>query len=297
MSKIKYVILLLAASLFCIQCQNSGSSLKTESGYDYVKTFDGKGKKPVKGDFVFFEMDILDDQGKVLQSMRNLPQLPSLQIPEDGKGPNQPNPLVEMLSAGSVGDSLELIIPKDSMPSAGAQFGDVAHFVYKVNIKEIEDKNSYAEKMAKKQEEDRVKGEAARARESEVADFIKETLAKYKKGSLPGLQKLPSGLEYVIHEEGSGELTPVGDPIEAHYYGVVKDDGSMFDNSFSKGRTFSFTLGRGEVIKGWDEGMALIKKGGGKGTLFIPYEMAYGESGRPPRIPAKADLVFYVEIL
>ena len=69
----------------------------------------------------------------------------------------------------------------------------------------------------------------------------------------------------------------------------------MFDNSFSRGEPFVFPLGAGQVIKGWDEGLALLPKGT-KATLFIPYELGYGETGSPPSIPPRSELIFYVEV-
>jgi FKBP-type peptidyl-prolyl cis-trans isomerase len=69
----------------------------------------------------------------------------------------------------------------------------------------------------------------------------------------------------------------------------------MFDNSFQRGQTFPFTLGQNQVIKGWDEGIALLNKGA-KAFLFIPGALGYGEAGSPPVIPANAELVFYVEL-
>ena len=72
-------------------------------------------------------------------------------------------------------------------------------------------------------------------------------------------------------------------------------DGKMFDTSFRMGRPYTFTVGRGEVIRGWDLGIPLLKKGG-TAALFIPYTLAYGEAGKPPSIPEKSDLMFYVEL-
>jgi len=93
---------------------------------------------------------------------------------------------------------------------------------------------------------------------------------------------------------GSGAKGENGKKAEVHYYGVDVD-GKMFDNSYRSGRTFSFTVGRGEVIRGWDLGIPLLNEGG-NATLYIPYNLAYGEAGRPPSIPAKADLIFHVAL-
>jgi peptidylprolyl isomerase len=86
-----------------------------------------------------------------------------------------------------------------------------------------------------------------------------------------------------------------GNKVKVHYSGYLLD-GSLFDSSVERGQPIEFTLGRGQVIKGWDEGIALLHKGQ-KGQLIIPYKLAYGENGRPPVIPAKSVLIFDVELV
>ena len=81
-----------------------------------------------------------------------------------------------------------------------------------------------------------------------------------------------------------------------HYYGVLKSNGNMFDNSWRRGSPFKFALGQGQVIRGWDEGVALLNKGA-KATIILPYNLGYGEAGSPPSIPARSDLIFYIEVL
>ena len=102
-------------------------------------------------------------------------------------------------------------------------------------------------------------------------------------------------MKYVIHEEGTGAKAEAGKTVSVNYFGALISDGTRFDDSFSRGDEFSFPLGAGQVIPGWDEGIALLKEGS-KASFFIPYTLAYGEAGSPPVIPAKADLMFYVEL-
>jgi FKBP-type peptidyl-prolyl cis-trans isomerase len=68
----------------------------------------------------------------------------------------------------------------------------------------------------------------------------------------------------------------------------------MFDNSYQRGTPFRFPVGQGQVIQGWDEALQLMPKGS-EAIFFIPFELAYGAAGRPPQIPEKAMLVFYIE--
>jgi len=96
--------------------------------------------------------------------------------------------------------------------------------------------------------------------------------------------------------EGALGPPPNGNEVEAHYTGTLVSDGSKFDSSRDRGKPFKFTLGIGQVIKGWDEGFASMKVGE-KAMLKVRYDYAYGETGSPPTIPAKADLFFDVELL
>ena len=109
-------------------------------------------------------------------------------------------------------------------------------------------------------------------------------------------RKLPSGLRYVVRAQGTGDATPkVGEEVIAHYDGRLLD-GTPFDSSHRKGAPFTFRIGTGAVIAGWDEAFRTMKRGE-KRTLIIPHWLAYGEKGRPPTIPPKATLVFDVELL
>lgn len=98
----------------------------------------------------------------------------------------------------------------------------------------------------------------------------------------------------VLHE-GVGVEAKAGDTVEVHYTGTL-EDGSKFDSSLDRGQPFSFPLGAGMVIRGWDEGVVGMKVGE-KVRLTIPSELGYGEHGYPPVIPANATLVFEVELL
>ncbi|KAI4374419.1 hypothetical protein MLD38_012416 [Melastoma candidum] len=104
------------------------------------------------------------------------------------------------------------------------------------------------------------------------------------------------GLKKKLIKEGEGWETPEnGDEVEVHYTGTLLD-GTKFDSSRDRGTPFKFTLGQGQVIKGWDQGIKTMKKG--ENAVFtIPPGLAYGESGSPPTIPPNATLQFDVELL
>ena len=103
-----------------------------------------------------------------------------------------------------------------------------------------------------------------------------------------------SGLKYVDLVEGTGPTPQLGQTVVVHYTGTLQN-GTKFDSSLDKGRPFSFPIGRGSVIKGWDEGLMTMKVGG-KRRLTIPPKLGYGAQSQP-NIPANSTLIFDVEML
>ena len=104
-----------------------------------------------------------------------------------------------------------------------------------------------------------------------------------------------SGLKYVVLNEGTGAAPKTGQTVVVHYTGTL-EDGTKFDSSRDRGQPFSFKLGVGQVIKGWDEGLSTMKVGDRR-QLTIPPELGYGARGAGGTIPPNATLVFDVELL
>ncbi|HLP42969.1 MAG TPA: peptidylprolyl isomerase [Fibrobacteria bacterium] len=116
---------------------------------------------------------------------------------------------------------------------------------------------------------------------------MKELLAKAK--------ATPSGLKYVVTKPGAGPKPQAGNTITVHYTGKL-EDGTVFDSSHKRNQPATFKIGVGMVIPGWDEALLDMAKGESR-TLIIPYNLAYGEQGRPPVIPPRATLIFDVDLL
>jgi peptidylprolyl isomerase len=95
---------------------------------------------------------------------------------------------------------------------------------------------------------------------------------------------------------GTGPEAKAGDSVTVNYVGVLYKGGKEFDSSWKRNEPFTFTLGKGQVIQGWDQGVAGMKVGGRR-ELIIPAELAYGKRGSPPTIPPSAALVFVVDLL
>lgn len=117
--------------------------------------------------------------------------------------------------------------------------------------------------------------------------FLAENKAK------PGVTTLPSGLQYVILKEGTGEKPTINSKVKTHYHGTLID-GTVFDSSVERGEPISFPVSG--VIKGWTEALQLMPVGS-KWKLFIPSELAYGERQAGPKIGPGSALVFEVELL
>ncbi|OAV42721.1 FKBP-type peptidyl-prolyl cis-trans isomerase [Lewinella sp. 4G2] len=134
-----------------------------------------------------------------------------------------------------------------------------------------------------------------KARRQEVLAYAESVRADYQSGELEP-KRTTGGLGYLIHERGEGRQLLRGERAQVLYVGMLSRTGEVFDENFSSGRPFSFHLGTGEVIGGWDIGIGLLRRGD-RATLFIPPALGYGSDGYPPEIPGGAELLFYVELV
>lgn len=134
--------------------------------------------------------------------------------------------------------------------------------------------------------------EAKAKSEEEYKDYFMELITE-----IDGKAKqTDSGLAYIIEDEGDQAKIPSkGDLVKLHYTGKFLY-GEEFDSSKKRGKPLTFSYKEMSLIKGFDEGVGLVGEGG-KITLYIPYFLAYGKNGRPPKIPPYADLIFEIEIL
>jgi peptidylprolyl isomerase len=117
--------------------------------------------------------------------------------------------------------------------------------------------------------------------------------------SAQNLTSMPSGLKFKDEVVGTGPAPKAGQSVRVHYTGWLDQNGQKgkkFDSSRDRGEPFSFKLGAGQVIAGWDQGVATMKTGG-KRTLIIPPDLGYGTRGAGGVIPPNATLIFEVELL
>jgi FKBP-type peptidyl-prolyl cis-trans isomerase len=195
-------------------------------------------------------------------------------------------PLYKALQIIKEGDSILVKIPtktlfdesfKSPVPPSLNPEGEITFYLGLQKIQTQEEMQAEAMMRGEKQ------------REEDIA-----ILDQYLSENSISAQSTESGLRYVIDVEGSGDHPVPGDNVKVHYTGALLD-GTTFDSSVGKD-PIEIVIGRGQVIPGWDEGILLLSPGG-KGTLYIPSVLAYGERGYGAAIPPNSILKFDVELV
>ena len=281
--------------LFNIGCK-SGPSSKTTNGFDYKIINDQAGTAIQVGDYAYFHYSVYDGE-KLLFDSRANKEFAKVKMDSIVKtDPKNAQPITELISLMSAGDSgivYQKLSPefkqKLQLPETSTELK------FCVTLNEVKTAAQYEEEEKIKAEKQKAKAAAGQARLVEIEATMKTVLADYKSGKNKSVVKTtPSGLKYIIHKEGEGANFASGNDVTVNYYGILASNGTKFDDSWSRGEPFTFVLGKGQVIPGWDEGVALMKKGGAA-TLFIPAKLGYGDQGAGTAIPPGAELVFYIE--
>lgn len=296
----RYLFCLLVAGFLLTGCQSDGSSevITSENGTRYsLFTGDRTGELAKMGEYVYFHASMMTERDSIMFGTRDNggePQL--LQIKElDTSGP-QVSPIEDVLALMAQGDSAVVRVNMDQFPSKPPGLENDSVLLYTIVVTEIVDEETYTARLSEDQRKAKEAAEVILAREDEMLAFASEVHKDYVAGNLDGeLKTTESGLKYIVHQEGEGPQAEAGKGIEVQYIGTLVADGSVFDQSFGRGVALPFVLGQGQVIPGWDEGIALLKEGG-RATLFIPSELAYGARGAGADIPPNSELAFYVEL-
>ncbi len=208
--------------------------------------------------------------------------------------PKYKGDLMEGLAKLAEGDSAQFILPADSFmyKTAGAQVlpdfirsGD--EILFCVRLLDLIPKAEFEERqrieMQKQMEDMSAKSAAEKTNRDEY--LLKNGITQ---------QPTASGLTVIMEQEGTGPKPQTGQKVTVHYSGYLTN-GNKFDSSVDRGEPFSFTLGKGQVIKGWDEGIAMLSAGA-KAKLIIPSSIGYGGRGMGS-IPAFSTLIFDVELI
>lgn len=292
----KYLIFTLSISLMFSCAQSSdGDKVLTASGYEVLMHKNSGGQKIVEGDYVYFNVDIVDDKEKLIQTLRNAPELPVVQIPQGAANQPSDNPVMEALLLASVGDSLSIILPIDSIPMVTPEMEGAEFIKYNIAVIESIGQETFSQRLDAQKLEEEAKMKTIKEQEADKAGLSLDLLNQLNEGKFDDKIITDStGLKYVILEEGSGPIAKSGQLVETSYFGYLRN-GESFDNSYKRGMAYPVQLGRNGVIAGWEIGLQKLNKGT-KALLIVPYELGYGEQGSPPFIPARSELIFYIEV-
>lgn len=269
------------------KADNNWAGETLESGLYFNKIKSGTGRKVKEGMFLNFDFEIRHLDGLLVYSSieANHPGVFEYGKPFDTQG------LMEAMGMMKQGDEVELIIPSALAFGEAGRPGMIDPFTplhYFIRLNSVKTKaESEAEAEAKRKNDAALK-EAARLQEASI-------LAKYIADNEITVEPTASGLYFVPIVEGEGEQAVAGNKVKVHYSGTLLD-GTKFDSSVDRNEPFEFTLGQGQVIKGWDEGIAMLKVGG-KATLIIPSNLAYGERQAGAVIKPYSPLKFEVELI
>lgn len=285
---------LFAALSFVITGCNSGSGKypgydQTETGLYYKFHNQNEGDKAVAGDMMTLVMVYRTEDSTLFDSQMS-PSPMKLPLIE----PEFPGDIYEALAMLTVGDSVTFIVSADSFFLKTARYPKLPAFVdsasmlyFDVKVEDIQSKADYEQDQQQARQEQEAKaGELKAESEKELQEYLKENNIT--------VQPTESGLYYIEIKKGKGPKVVPDKTVIVHYKGTFLD-GEKFDSSYDRGEPLEFPIGKGSVIPGWDEGIAMMNVGG-KAKLIIPYYLAYGEQGRGP-IPPFATLVFEVELV
>lgn len=276
-------------------CGNETNVRTTPSGYDYEFLHDEPGPVVEPGQIVHFWTTVLMGPDSLLYSSRANGGKPmTLQIPVDAqRRADDIAPVQDVLSYASVGDSVRLVYPVDSLQNKVPGVPEGSSLNYDLVVVQIMSVEEYQEYL-KRDSQPSSSGEEDKNWEQIVGDSVRSYHARYVSGELDDrIVRTASGLGYIMTEAGEpGTRAVEGDLVKAHYYGVLAESGAPFDNSLGRNQTFDFTLGAREAIDGWDEMFRLLNKNG-SAIIFVPSDLAYGSQGYGA-IPPDADLIFFV---
>ena len=273
-------------SVMLLSCDQNPSFLgytRTETGLYYKKITEGTGNPVQMGDIIHPRLAYYINDS-LLFTTTALPERAIDQVHES----LFPGDIYEAFAMMHVGDSMSFMISADSTFKKQFRAVELPPYIkpgdflrWEVTIDDAMSQAAYTQKMQEEQ--------AALAQKSQ-----EEFEAYLAANGVKEENRHGSGIYYVCTKKGRGPKPGFKKEVKVHYTGKLLD-GTVFDSSVERGEPIAFPLGVGRVIKGWDEGIALMTKGE-KGILYIPFDLAYGTRDNGP-IPAYSNLVFEVELV
>jgi FKBP-type peptidyl-prolyl cis-trans isomerase len=291
MNKLIVSSMVLLSAMQQVNAQNKGFK-KLPSGLEYNMVVDAPSKTTAKeGSYITMHIRTIANDSSLFDSYKMNNNEP---VPAQIQKPSFNGDVMEGLAMMSAGDSAIFRTTADSV-FRGGQFPPFVKSGDKVNfyVKMIS--------VQSKAEHDKAEMDAA-SKQNGIDDMM---IQDYIKTNKLKAVKTASGLYYIMTNKGTGENAKPGQDVTMNYTGKLLD-GTLFDSNiepkFGHVSPFTFKLGAGQVIKGWDEGIALLNKGA-KATLLIPSPLAYGSrsmpgnQNNPKGIPANSILIFDVEMV
>ncbi|MEM1322221.1 MAG: FKBP-type peptidyl-prolyl cis-trans isomerase [Bacteroidota bacterium] len=276
---------LLLPLLLLFACSKKGNFQYTKSGYFYTHHIKNEGTKPKVGDQIFYHQTVFKNDSLLLSTYYLMRPRKTILPPPDSI-PNPAPPDYEALQLMAAGDSLTIYQTLDTFKNLPPGVSNKDTFIYHLKLFDIKNKELVDAELA-----------VLKAREQSVGDSLRQFIRDFKDQKLADqLKTEESGLQYIVHDRGKGREINGGEWLDVHYSGFLMEEETSFENTFQEARPIVFRIGRGQVIAGWEEMLPKLSVGG-KATVYVPYTLAYGEAGRSPDIPERADLVFFVEIV
>jgi FKBP-type peptidyl-prolyl cis-trans isomerase FkpA len=279
----KLSVAMLAASML-VGCNKNKIEVK-EGVKIQFHSHDDKAKKVKEGDIISFLIRIKTGSDSLLQE-----QVDVSKPARDMVGPTGQDGYKGSLRDGlrllSLGDSATIYVPVDSIGKSGQQLPPFlkkgTDIKYTIKVLKVQSKAEFEKVMAAEQAKAKVESEARKAQ-------LPQLMADYVKKSGMAFKTTPSGLQYSVQREGTGDSPQNGFTCKCNYVGKFLD-GKIFDQNKN------MDMPIGGMIPGFNEALMMMKKGG-KTTFLIPPAIGYGEQGQPPVIPGNSPLVFEVELL
>lgn len=255
---------------------------KKEFWYEWVGK-DQHAPKPQVGEEV--RIDYTLQKGAVVLDNSYQNAYPILvQIPEA----RYDNFFTKALKLMAEGDSLRVLIPANTVPELLGVYArefedeDLVTFTYKMH--RIKDLATLNQEIVKEQ-----------AYLDSIRTTVPGLITKFKAGELENVQETPSGLSYLIFDQGKDTKASNGDVVSMHYI-CFSPEGKIVDDSYTNMLPLTFNIGTQSLIEGWSHGASLLGQGG-KALLFIPPNLAYGSQGNGTVIPPNSLVVFYIEMM
>lgn len=283
-------------------CSNGDEYKTTKSGLSYKFHIENsEGSKPNIGDILFTHMTLSlqrESGDSLLYDSKSFPDykggIKFIQLSE----PMFQGDIMEGLPMMHIGDSASFVVSADSfflisnkMESLPPGVKEGQKLLFNIGLTDIKNEEQTMKLLSDLRDEMNMKNKAELDKRMNEEPVLLEEYIERK-----GIKETPqeSGLYYIETEKGSGPKPKTGQKVTVHYTGYLLN-GKKFDSSFDRDQPFVFTLGKAEVIGGWDEGIALMNVGT-SATFIVPSQLAYGSNGSAA-IPPFATLVFEVQLL